>query len=47
VTREDLVKLVEELWAPERLAVAGIGPDESHFDEAVSPIRPSLVEAAR
>ena len=46
VTRDDLVKLVDELWASERLSVAGIGPDESRFDEAISPIRPSLVEAA-
>jgi predicted Zn-dependent peptidase len=47
VTREDLGKLVDELWAPERLSVAGIGPDESRFDEALTAIRPSLVEAAR
>src|SRR5947209_14709665 len=47
VTREHLVKLVEELWAPERLSVAGIGPDEPRFEEALTAISPSLVEAAR
>jgi predicted Zn-dependent peptidase len=46
VTLEDLAKLVEELWAPERLSAAGIGPEQAHFDEALSAIGPSLVEAA-
>jgi predicted Zn-dependent peptidase len=47
VTLDDLSKLVEELWAPERLSAAGIGPEQAHFDEALSAIGPSLVEAAR
>jgi predicted Zn-dependent peptidase len=47
VTLEDLVKLVDELWASERLSAAGIGPDETRFDEALTAIRPSLVEAGR
>jgi predicted Zn-dependent peptidase len=47
VTLDDLAKLVEELWAPERLSAAGIGPEEDRFDEALTAIRPSLVEAAR
>jgi predicted Zn-dependent peptidase len=47
VTLDDLAKLVEELWAPERLSAAGIGPEQAHFDEALSAIEPSLVEAAR
>jgi predicted Zn-dependent peptidase len=38
VTIEDLRLLVEELWAPERLSVAGIGPNEDRFDEAVAGI---------
>ncbi len=38
VTIDDLRVLVEELWAPERLSVAGIGPDEDRFDEAVAGI---------
>jgi predicted Zn-dependent peptidase len=36
VTTTDLEELVAELWDPERLSVAGIGPDESRFDEAVA-----------
>jgi predicted Zn-dependent peptidase len=47
VTLDDLSKLVEELWGPERLSAAGIGPEHSHFDEALSAIGPTLVEAAR
>ena len=46
VTIDDLTKLVEELWPPERLSAAGIGSEQAHFDEALSAIGPSLVEAA-
>jgi predicted Zn-dependent peptidase len=35
VTIADLEELAAELWDPERLSVAGIGPDESRFDDAV------------
>ncbi len=35
VSHEDLAGLAEELWYPAQLSVAGIGPDEGHFDEAV------------
>jgi predicted Zn-dependent peptidase len=38
VTVDDLRLLAEELWAPERLSIAGIGPDEDRFDEAVAGI---------
>ncbi|MGB0094001.1 MAG: pitrilysin family protein [Solirubrobacteraceae bacterium] len=38
VSIEDLSALVEELWAPDRLSAAGIGPDEERFDEAVSAV---------
>jgi predicted Zn-dependent peptidase len=38
VTIEDLALLVRELWAPERLSAAGIGPEESRFDQALSSI---------
>jgi predicted Zn-dependent peptidase len=41
VSREDLEALVGELWAPERLAAAGIGPDEARFEDSVTP---ALVE---
>ena len=44
VSQEDLAGLVEELWAPERLSAAGIGPEESRFEEAVGSLAPSLVE---
>ncbi len=35
VSLHDLRALVDELWAPERLSAAGIGPDEVRFDEAL------------
>jgi predicted Zn-dependent peptidase len=43
VTREDVGALVEELWAPERLSAAGIGPEEDKFEEAITAIGPALV----
>jgi len=45
VTREDLVALVDELWAPERLSAAGIGPVEGRFEQALAAVGP-LAEAA-
>jgi predicted Zn-dependent peptidase len=44
VSLEDLAGLVEELWAPERLSAAGIGPDETRFEEALGSLAPALVE---
>ena len=44
VSQEDLAGLVEELWAPERLSAAGIGPDKSRFEEALGSLAPDLVE---
>jgi predicted Zn-dependent peptidase len=41
----DLAELVEELWRPEQLCAAGIGPDESRFQEAVAAVEPSLEPA--
>jgi predicted Zn-dependent peptidase len=35
VTLEDLAALAGELWAPERLSAAGIGPDEAAFADAL------------
>jgi predicted Zn-dependent peptidase len=46
VTIDDVAALVDELWRPEQLSVAGIGPDETRFDEAVGEIEPALVETA-
>ena len=44
VTLDDLVALTEELWAPERLSAAGIGPDAERFDEALRGVAPELAE---
>jgi predicted Zn-dependent peptidase len=38
VTLQDLAALVDELWPPERLSAAGIGPDEGQFEEALSAV---------
>jgi predicted Zn-dependent peptidase len=35
----DLEELATELWDPARLAVAGIGPDEKRFEEALADAR--------
>jgi predicted Zn-dependent peptidase len=45
VTVQDLAELVDELWAPERLSSAGIGPDESQFDESLSAVAGAGVAA--
>ena len=47
VTHEDLVALVEALWAPERLSAAGIGPEEERFEQALSAVGPAVAEAGR
>jgi predicted Zn-dependent peptidase len=46
VTLEDLGELTAELWAPERLSAAGIGPDQSRFEEALGGVGPALVESS-
>jgi predicted Zn-dependent peptidase len=38
VTLEELSELATELWAPERLSAAGIGPDEDAFRAAVEAL---------
>jgi predicted Zn-dependent peptidase len=40
VTLDDLRALTAELWAPERLSAAGIGPDEDSFRSAVAAACP-------
>jgi predicted Zn-dependent peptidase len=48
VTVEDLAELVDELWTPERLSAAGIGPDGERFEEALGAlggVGSSLVES--
>jgi predicted Zn-dependent peptidase len=44
VTLSDLEELATELWNPERLSVAGIGPDEDRFTEAL--VNLSVAQAA-
>ena len=46
VTIADLAELAEELWQPERLSAAGIGPDEDAFTGAVAPVCPGAGAAA-
>ena len=46
VTREDVLDLMRELYAPERLSAAGIGGDESAFRSALERVHPSLAGAA-
>jgi predicted Zn-dependent peptidase len=41
VTLDDLRGLTDELWAPERLSAAGIGPDEAAFREATAEVTPT------
>jgi predicted Zn-dependent peptidase len=38
VTTEDLALLARELWLPDRLSAAGIGPDEGRFEEALGAL---------
>jgi predicted Zn-dependent peptidase len=44
VTLADLEELAAELWNPQRLSIAGIGPDEERFDEALANL--SVPQAA-
>jgi predicted Zn-dependent peptidase len=46
VTIDDLVSLVDELWAPGRLSAAGIGPDRERLEQALAAVEPTLVESA-
>jgi predicted Zn-dependent peptidase len=46
VTLDDLGELATELWAPERICAAGIGPDNAKFDAALAEAVPELVGAA-
>ncbi len=41
VTLEQLRELAAELYDPARLSLAGVGPDEAHFEAAVEPLRAS------
>jgi predicted Zn-dependent peptidase len=46
VQMEDLHELVDELWAPERLSAAGIGPSRDAFCAAVEPVCPAAEPVA-
>ena len=46
VTADEVAELADALLTPERLSVAGIGPDEARFAEAVERVNPSLAEQA-
>jgi len=46
VTLDDVRELVDELYAPARLSVAGIGPDEEAFRAALEPLGDVAAEAA-
>jgi predicted Zn-dependent peptidase len=43
VSVEQLFELAQELWAPERLVAAGIGPDRARFDAGLEALGPALV----
>ena len=44
VTDEDVAAAARDLFAPERLSAAGIGPRESRFRSAVARLNPALAE---
>ena len=46
VTLDDLAALADELWAPERLVAAGIGPDAERFQTALGEALPDLAATA-
>ncbi len=46
VQMDDLRELVDELWAPERLSAAGIGPSQEAFCAAVEPVCPAAEAVA-
>jgi predicted Zn-dependent peptidase len=46
VTRDDLLALAGELFAPDHLSAAGIGPDEDAFNAAIAPLTPGNAAVA-
>ena len=46
VTPEEIAQLARELFAPEHLSVAGIGPSERRFRAAVQAFNPDLATRA-
>jgi predicted Zn-dependent peptidase len=46
VTADEVAEIADAVFAPERLSVAGIGPDESRFVAAVGRVSPVLADEA-
>jgi predicted Zn-dependent peptidase len=46
VTPDEVAALAAELYAPERLSAAGIGPSEKQFAHAATRVNPGLRTAA-
>jgi hypothetical protein len=46
VTADEVAEIADAVFAPERLSVAGIGPDESRFAAAVGRVSPVLADEA-
>ena len=46
VAAPEVAELAAALLAPDRLSVAGIGPDEARFVDAVQRVNPALLEKA-
>jgi predicted Zn-dependent peptidase len=46
VTAEDVAALAADLYTPERLSAAGIGPSEERFRDAVARVNPDLLARA-
>jgi predicted Zn-dependent peptidase len=44
VSLEDLASLAHELWDPEHLSAAGIGPDQERYEEAMAAVTPTVVQ---
>jgi predicted Zn-dependent peptidase len=42
VEPEAVASLARQLFAPDRLSVSGVGPDEDRFREAVATLNPAL-----
>jgi predicted Zn-dependent peptidase len=46
VTADEVAAIAAAVFSPDRLSVAGIGPDESHFTDAVGRVSATLVDEA-
>jgi predicted Zn-dependent peptidase len=46
VSMQDVRELAQELYTPERLSIAGVGPDEADFLTAIEPLREGSAAAA-